>query len=98
MELPRQLSQVLGKADKGTLKVRFEYDRIDRPLLRLNIIANRLSFSIIVAAILVASSLVMQTNIGPFLWGYPIFGIVGYVLAGIMGFWLLISIIRSGRL
>ncbi|MGB9797866.1 MAG: ABC1 kinase family protein [bacterium] len=98
MELPKQFAQVLAKADKGTLKVRFEYDRIDRPLLRLNIIANRLSFSIIVAAILVASSLVMQTNIGPFLWGYPIFGIVGYILAGIMGFWLLISIIRSGRL
>jgi ubiquinone biosynthesis protein len=98
LELPKQLAQILTKADKGTLKVRFEYDRIDRPLLRLNIIANRLSFSIIVAAILVASSLVMQTNIGPFLWGYPIFGIVGYILAGIMGFWLLISIIRSGRL
>lgn len=98
LELPKQLSQVLNKAERGNLKVRFEYDRIDRPLLRLSIIANRLSFSIIVAAILVASSLVMQTNIGPFLWGFPIFGIVGYILAGIMGFWLLISIIRSGRL
>lgn len=98
MELPKQLSQVLNRAERGTLKVKFEYDRIDRPLLRLNIIANRLSFSIIVAGILIASSLVMQTKIGPFLWGYPIFGIVGYILAGIMGFWLLISIIRSGRL
>ncbi|MBC7326774.1 AarF/ABC1/UbiB kinase family protein [bacterium] len=98
LELPKQLSQVLNKAERGALKLRFEYDRIDRPLLRLNIIANRLSFSIIVAAILVASSLVMQTNIGPYLWGFPAFGIVGYILAGIMGFWLLLSIIRSGRL
>ncbi len=98
LELPRQLSQVLNRAERGALKVRFEYDRIDRPLSRLNIIANRLSFSIIVAAILVASSLVMQTNIQPFLWGYPLLGIVGYILAGMMGFWLLISIIRSGRL
>ncbi len=98
VNLPKQFSQVLSKADKGMLKVRFEYEKIDRPLLRLNIIANRLSFSIIVSAILLASSLIMQTNIKPYIWGYPALGIIGYLLAGIMGLWLLISIIRSGRL
>jgi hypothetical protein len=34
----------------------------------------------------------------PPLWkGIPIIGIVGYIAAGIMGFWLLISILKHGN-
>ena len=30
--------------------------------------------------------------------GMPVIGIIGYLFAGIMGIWLVISILRSGRL
>jgi ubiquinone biosynthesis protein len=40
----------------------------------------------------------MQANRGPLLWGLPAFAFFGYLCAGIVGFWWMIAIIRSGRL
>ena len=60
--------------------------------------SNRLSFSLIIASIIVGSSIIMQTQIGPLLLGYPLIGVVGYLVAGFLGLWLVWAIIRSGRL
>jgi len=40
----------------------------------------------------------MQTDKGPHLLGMPILAFLGYTVAGLMGVWLLVGIIRSGRL
>jgi ubiquinone biosynthesis protein len=46
----------------------------------------------------VGSSLVITTQVGPFLFGFPILGLFGFTMAGILGLWLLIAIIRSGKI
>jgi ubiquinone biosynthesis protein len=51
-----------------------------------------------VAAIIVGSSLIMRMEIGPYLFGYPLLGIVGYIIAGLLGIWLIVAILRSGRM
>jgi ubiquinone biosynthesis protein len=61
--------------------------------------SNRISFALIVAALLVASTmLVPQQGEVLGLFSLQSMGIFGYVIAAIIGGWLLISIIRSGRL
>ncbi len=40
----------------------------------------------------------MQTNKGPLLLGFPVFAFLGYTIAGFIGLWWVIAIIRSGRL
>jgi ubiquinone biosynthesis protein len=40
----------------------------------------------------------MQTSRGPTLLGVPAFAFFGYTCAGLVGFWWMIAIIRSGRL
>ena len=40
----------------------------------------------------------MQTDKGPILFGFPVLGIVGFIVAGVMGLWLAIAILRSGKL
>jgi len=40
----------------------------------------------------------MVTDRGYKLFGYPLLGVVGYLLAGVLGIWLVIAILRSGRL
>ena len=60
--------------------------------------SNRLSFSLLIAALIVGSSLIMQTEKGPLLFGFPILGFLGYLIAGFLGLWLAIAILRSGRL
>ena len=59
---------------------------------------NRLSFSIIVAAIILGSSMILQAKVGPLMHGWPILGLVGYGAALIFGLWLLVSMLRHGRM
>lgn len=40
-------------------------------------------------------NLIMQE--GPFIFGYSILGIIGYILAGLLSFGLVISILKSGK-
>ena len=60
--------------------------------------SNRLAFSPIIAALIIGSSMIMRLEVGPFLFGYSILGIAGFLIAGILGLWLAIAILRSGRL
>ncbi|MBN2233284.1 MAG: ubiquinone biosynthesis protein UbiB [Deltaproteobacteria bacterium] len=96
--LPDSSREILKKLSKGKLKIEFEHVGLE-PLGRtLDKITNRIAFSLLISAIIIASSLIMQTDVGYTLLGYPILGILGYLVAGGLGFWLAIAILRSGRL
>ncbi|HIE27501.1 TPA: AarF/ABC1/UbiB kinase family protein [Candidatus Poribacteria bacterium] len=95
-ELPLQLNQILRKLQKGKLRLDIELPSIDRLNLELDKVSNRISFSLIIAALIVGSSIIVQ-NTGVF--GYrDALGILGFAVAGILGLWLVISMLRSGRL
>ena len=51
-----------------------------------------------IAALIIGSSLVFRSGLGPALLGYPVLGLAGFVIASLMGLWLLVGILRSGRL
>ena len=63
-----------------------------------NKMINRLSFSLIIAGMIVGSSIIINSNPGPKIHGVSIIGLVGYLVSAILGLWLLISIIMSGSL
>jgi len=96
--LPRETQEILKKISKGKLKIEFEHVGLDPLGKNLDRITNRLSFSLIVSATIIASSLIMLTNTGYMFMGYPVLGIIGYLAAGGLGFWLAIAILRSGRM
>lgn len=60
--------------------------------------SNRISVSLIVSALIIGSSLVFFSDKGPHLFGYPMLGIFGFIVSFVLGVYLLIGIIRSGRL
>lgn len=94
---PKRMNHLLSKAEKGTLKLELEHLGLDGLVEELDIISNRLSFSMIIAALIVGSSLIIQTRMSPSLFGVPLLGIIGFLIAGFLGIGLLISIIRSGK-
>lgn len=94
---PRRVNHLLSKAEKGTLKLELEHLGLDGLVEELDIISNRLSFSMIIAALIVGSSLIIQSRMSPSLFGVPFLGIMGFLIAGFLGVGLLISIIRSGK-
>lgn len=94
---PKRVNHILTKAEKGTLKLELEHRGLENFIEELDIMSNRLSFSMIIAALIVGSSLIIQTGMSPSLFGVPLLGIIGFLLTGFLGIGLLISILRSGK-
>ena len=96
-ELPRDLIEILHKFKEGRLKFNFEHQGLEKLVIEINRSSNRISFSLIIAALIIGSSLVLQQQVGPFIFGYSAIGIIGYLLASFLGLGLIISILRSGK-
>ncbi|MDD5366659.1 MAG: AarF/UbiB family protein [Gallionellaceae bacterium] len=95
--LPQDLRQLLRAARHGKLQMQIEVlplkylaDRIDRA-------ASRLAMSIITAALIVGTAVVMTVEKTDALPGLPPFGRLGFIAAAIGGLWVLISIWRGGK-
>ncbi|RNC73190.1 MAG: AarF/ABC1/UbiB kinase family protein [Desulfuromonadales bacterium] len=96
--LPRDLKEFLNRINRNKFKIDLEHRGLDRFIRELDKSINRLSSSLIIAALIVGSSIVMQTDKGPKLLGFPVFAFLGYTIAGFIGLYWVIAIIRSGRL
>lgn len=96
-ELPREARFLLRKLQRNQLVLNFEHRGLERLIFEMDRSSNRLSFSLIIAALIVGSSIVLETYSGPTLLGLPLLPLLGFLAAGMLGFWLVISILRSGR-
>ncbi len=96
--LPEDLHNILLKIKNDRIIMNLQHQGLDDFTRELDRSSNRIAFSMIIASLIVGSSLVIQLDKGPFIWDYPALGVIGYVLASVLGIWLLISILRSGKL
>ena len=97
-DLPGEARSILKQLRQGRMKLELEHRGL-RPMERsLDRVSNRISFAIVLAAQIIGSSLVVLSDIPPRWHGIPVIGLAGFLVAGIMGFWLLISIIRHGKI
>ncbi len=97
-ETPGDVRDILKQLKQGRTRIGFEHRGLERFIFEMDRSSNRIAFSLIVSSLIIGSSLIITTDIGPHLFGFPVLGVVGYSVAGIFGIWLVISIFRSGRL
>ncbi|HEB68691.1 MAG TPA: AarF/ABC1/UbiB kinase family protein, partial [Desulfobulbus sp.] len=97
-ELPGELRTILRQLRDGRMKLEFEHRGLHALGLALDRVSNRISFAIVLAAQIIGSSLIILSDIPPKWNGIPVIGMAGFLIAGIMGFWLLLAIIRHGRM
>jgi len=97
-DLPSDTRDLIDQVKRGRLKVVFEHNGLEPMLKTHEQISNRISFAIVLSALVVGSALIVQADIPPKIYGIPIIGVLGFLAAGVMGFWLLISILRHGRM
>ncbi|MGI6307816.1 MAG: ABC1 kinase family protein [Dethiobacteria bacterium] len=95
--LPQHLSTILEKGAAGNVKIKVEFVNTERILHHLNNMINRISFSIVLASIIVGLCLALQFAEVTLFRYFPI-AQFGLILAALMGFWWLWSILRSGKL
>jgi ubiquinone biosynthesis protein len=96
-DLPHDLSRLLRAARRGRLEIHIDVTHLKHVGNQLDNAANRLTIGIVVAALIIGSSIVMTVSGGPQLLGLPLFGLVGYLGAAAGGVWLLLSIWKSSR-
>lgn len=97
-ELPEELRTILRQLRGGRMRLEFEHRGLQALGAALDRVSNRIAFAIVLAALIVGSSLIVLSDIPPHWHDIPVIGLLGFLVAGIMGFWLLLSIIRHGRM
>ena len=96
-DFPKKMRTIINKAASGKFAIQFEHRNIERLVSELGKSSNRLSAALIISALIMGSSFIMQASIGPKLFGYPLIGIIGFLLASILGLKLIWDIFRSRK-
>jgi ubiquinone biosynthesis protein len=79
--LPQGLSKILYRIEEGKINIEVEHKDLER-------ISNKLSTALIIAALLIGSAIIMQTEKGVYL------GIIGFIIAMILGIGMVLSILK----
>jgi ubiquinone biosynthesis protein len=95
--VPKDLSRVLRAIRRGRLDVHIDVLHLRHVGDQLDRAVSRLVVGIVVAALIIGSSIVMTVPGGPSLLGLPLFGLLGFIGAVCGSLWLLRSISRSNR-
>ncbi len=97
---PGQLRDVSRRMARGKWQVNIRHQNLDFLANEIDRASNRLSFAVITAAIIIGSSWVLGSGGATTFFGIPTwgFGVIGYLVAGLMGLWLIVAIVRSGKL
>jgi ubiquinone biosynthesis protein len=97
-EAPAEIRGLLRSARRGKLKIELEHHGLEHLRSTVERTGNRLSFAVVLAAMIIGSSMLVRANIPPTWHDIPLIGLAGYLISGIMGIWWLITIIRGGMM
>lgn len=97
-KIPENLQNILYKFRNDKFTINFKHQGLEEFGRRIDSSSNRLSFAIIIAALIIGSSMIMYLGKGNLPLSYPVIGISGFAVASVLGIWLLIGIMRSGKL
>jgi ubiquinone biosynthesis protein len=95
--LPRDVARLIKEARRGKFTIDLDLKRLDRFSHQIDLSVNRLTFGILTASLVIGSSIVMTVEGGPTLFGLPLFGLLGFLVAFFNSVWLIFSIWRAGR-
>jgi ubiquinone biosynthesis protein len=96
-DLPAELQRILRMIEAGQMTLNFQHRGLEKLDDSVNDASNKLTVGIIIASLIIGSSLIVTTRVEPLLFGYPALGIVGYLLSAILGVWVVIDILRRSR-
>ncbi len=95
---PSDALEIMRLTKSGKLSFNMKIQGLDRLLNTQDQTSNRISFAIIIAALIIGSAMVINSTVPPIFFGVSVIGIAGFIAAAVMGIWLLVAIIRKGRL
>jgi ubiquinone biosynthesis protein len=97
-QFPKDLLDLGHLIRQQKLSLQIEHRGFETMLATHDRISNRISFSIIIAALIVGSALIVISETPPLVYGISLIGILLFFAAAIMGIWLLVAILKKGKL
>jgi ubiquinone biosynthesis protein len=97
-QFPNQMLELTNLIRQEKLRLQIEHRGLETMLVTHDRISNRISFSILIAALIIGSALIVISETPPLVYGISLIGILLFFAAAIMGIWLLVAILRKGRL
>jgi ubiquinone biosynthesis protein len=98
-DMPYQLSDILERLRDGTFQVHIENPGIDQIDDHIDQASNRMAVALIVAGGLLGSAIIgVFAEEGPHVLGLHLLSVLGFVISGTFGLWLVWGVMRHGRL
>lgn len=95
--LPEWLEETGRALGRGEIKLHLRHEQIENLQAHIDRASNRLAFSLIIAAIVIGSSIVTTFHAGPHYGEIPLIGLAGFVIAAVLGLGWAVATMRSGR-
>ncbi|MEO1958473.1 MAG: AarF/ABC1/UbiB kinase family protein [Nautiliaceae bacterium] len=92
---PESFNEIISKIRDGSLKIEFEHIGLENFEEAVKKSFNRLSISIIIASILIGSSMLLSAKIPPTISGLSILGVGGFLFAFVLGVFWIFSILKD---
>ena len=96
-QIPENLQRILQRIEEEDLQINFHHTGTENLEKTFNASMNRLTVGIIIGSLLIGSSLIITTGVKPLLWGFPAIGIVGFLVSGLLGLYIVVSTLRRHR-
>ena len=97
-QFPQDILEISRLIRQQKLTVKIEQTGLNTLLTTQDQISNRIAFSIVIAALIIGSALIVISKTPPLVYGISFIGFIGFIAAALMGIWLLIAIIKKGKL
>lgn len=97
-QFPKDILDLADLLRRQKLGLQIEHRGLEKLLATHDQVSNRIAFAIIIAALIVGSALIILARTPPLVYGIPLIGIIGFLAAACMGFWLLVAILKKGKL
>jgi ubiquinone biosynthesis protein len=94
-QFPARANQILSALADGSMRVRVDAVDAERLIGAIQRLANRLVAGLVLAALIVGAAMLSSVETDATIWGYPALAFVFFVVAGLMGFWLVVTILRN---
>jgi predicted unusual protein kinase regulating ubiquinone biosynthesis (AarF/ABC1/UbiB family) len=97
LDLPRRVREITDLTAAGKLTFGIKLTQAEEFLAGIHKIANRITVGVIIAALLIASALMMRVPAQFQIFGYPGIAMLGWLLAAVAGVYLITSILMRDR-
>ncbi len=87
----QKIASLVDRAEGGDLSMRFRHVGLSSFLAGLDRIAQKIIIGLLIAALIIGGSLIIQIDRAPYLFGYPALGAITFLVAGVLGMVLLIG-------